>query len=141
MKSMQQTVLILCACALAACAGCRRSDPRQAMIDVPAMRGPACAKIVREALHRVHGIDRNNIEVDMERRRVLVPYDSMIVALKNLEHAIADAGFDANDIPANPDAQARLPETCRGSAQTVPPDASAKPEPDPPAAPSDESAD
>ena len=37
-----------------------------------------------------------------------VTYESIVASLKNIEFAIADAGFNANDIPANAEAAARL---------------------------------
>jgi hypothetical protein len=37
----------------------------------------------------------------------------MKLGQKNIEHAIADAGFDANGIPASAAAKAALPEACR----------------------------
>jgi hypothetical protein len=42
-----------------------------------------------------------------------VRYDTLRQSLKNLEYAVADAGFDANDIPANETVRSNLPEACR----------------------------
>jgi hypothetical protein len=37
----------------------------------------------------------------------------MLVSLKNIEFMIADAGMDANEVPRNAAAAAKLPADCR----------------------------
>jgi len=94
-------------------ASCRKQDLRTQTIRVPEMKNAACASIVAEALQRQQGIPPEWIKVDIENRTVTVTYDSLQRALKNLEFAIADAGFQANETPANPEAAAKLPPECR----------------------------
>ncbi len=93
--------------------GCRKQDIRMARIHVPQMSGQACADRVVSVVRRVPGVQADMITVDRERRDVAVPYDSIKLSLKNIEYALAEAGFQANDIPADEKARAALPEDCR----------------------------
>jgi len=92
-------------------AGCFRQDIQTLSVDVPSMRTEACADIVRGALEGGEHIE--SVRVDLEARRVEVAFHGLYTARRNIEHAIAAAGFDANAIPADPDARDRLPEECR----------------------------
>jgi periplasmic mercuric ion binding protein len=90
---------------------CRSQDIRTKTIQVPQMTNDHCAKIVTEALSRAEGIVPEGIKVGPQS--VTVTYDSMRTALKNLEFSIAGAGFDADEIAADPKARAALPADCR----------------------------
>ena len=46
------------------------------------------------------GRDDPRVEVRPNSRSVVVQYESLQLALKNIEYAIASVGFDANDVPA-----------------------------------------
>jgi len=92
---------------------CRKQDVRIARIHVPQMSGQACADRVVSVVRRVPGVQADMITIDRERRDVSVPYDSIKLSLKNIEYALAKAGFQANNIPADEKARAALPESCR----------------------------
>lgn len=77
------------------------------------MKNEACARVVGIALGRHAGIQANGITVDLAKRIVIVRYDSMVTAHKNLEFAVAEAGFQANEVPAKADAAKALPPECR----------------------------
>jgi copper chaperone CopZ len=92
---------------------CRKRDIRTALIHVPRMKNEACVERVVKALKGRPGVLKEAIEVDRERRIVLVPYNSIELSLKNLEFAVAQAGFQANNVPADATAAAKLPTECR----------------------------
>jgi hypothetical protein len=92
------------------------------------MKNDLCASIVAEAVAwEIAGNpgDRPNrqlarslqitgtIAVDLTNRTLRVRYDSLKMSLKNIEFAIADAGFEANNTPASASAAAQLPAECR----------------------------
>ena len=110
-RMLTGTAIGLCVAALAV--SCRTKDIRTVAIRVPEMKNQSCAQIVGEAVARQQGVLRERVELDPVNRVVRVTYDSMQLAIKNIEHAIADAGFQANDIPANPKAREALPADCR----------------------------
>ena len=92
---------------------CRRVDMRTARIYVPAMKNRASAEWVVNAVARIPGVQRDKLQVNMETRDVIVPYDSINLSLKNIEFAIAGVGFDADDVPADPTAARNLPAECK----------------------------
>jgi copper chaperone CopZ len=94
-------------------AGCRKQDIRIARITVPQMNNQACVDRVVSIVRRVPGVQGDLVTVDRERRDVAVPYESLKLSLKNIEYALAKAGFQANNIPADEKARAALPESCR----------------------------
>ncbi|MCE9615007.1 MAG: heavy-metal-associated domain-containing protein [Lentisphaerae bacterium] len=94
-------------------AGCRQVDIRTAVLYVPAMTNQACVNVVLKALNTEQGISSPQVTVRQDSCTLEVRYDSLRHSLKNLEFTVADAGFAANDIPANVAAQQALPPECR----------------------------
>jgi len=71
-------------------------------VNVPAMKDKRTANMVIAAVaHAVRGKENKNIVIDLDARIVTVTFDSFKMSFKNLEHAIANSGFQANDVPAN----------------------------------------
>jgi copper chaperone CopZ len=75
------------------------------------MKTEACAGIIQDALAKSEGIV--SARADIAGRTITVTFDGNRLAIKNVEMRIADAGFDANRIPAKPEAKASLPTDCR----------------------------
>jgi copper chaperone CopZ len=96
--------LILATFGIVILSGCRVSDYREMTVNVPGMASEADAQRILAALSPLNGLDKNNTTFDLSGRTVRVRYDSMQVARKNIEIAIAEAGFDANTIKAIPKA-------------------------------------
>jgi len=102
---------------LLAAAGCRQTDVRTARVEVPTVINAACEKRVRAALAPLAGGDPQRPAVHLDTLAVTngvltVRYDSMMLGLKNIEHAIKDAGFAANEFPPDPEALKKLPQEC-----------------------------
>ena len=94
--------------------GCRVSDVREATIIAPDVRNEACQQVVLKALKALPGSESLEIvTADFATGTIVVRYDSMKVGTKNLEDAIAQAGFAAGPFPANPEAASKLPPECR----------------------------
>lgn len=90
---------------------CRQHDLRIVSVKVPGLRGEPCARLIAAAVMNQPGV--REARPDIQTRTVTVTYDSMVIALKNIEYTIARAGFDANSIRADAEAAARLPPECR----------------------------
>ena len=89
------------ALALFACAGCRQKDVRDFTVDVPALVQEKEAEVsgaIRAALVMCSGVDMASIQFDAANHRVTLKYDSMQTAKKNIEMAIAKAGYAANGV-------------------------------------------
>lgn len=81
------------------CFSCRQQDIRTVTITCPEVVGARAADVVAKALSRADGIRADSIRI--EDGKVTVTYDSMKLALKNIEFTIAEAGFNAGEIPAD----------------------------------------
>ena len=92
---------------------CRQADVRTAAIHVPGMKNEACANLIIKALATQQGVYPTQVVVRLEAQTIEVRFDSLTKSLKNLEYCVADAGFDANDIPGKPEAKNALPPDCR----------------------------
>lgn len=111
MKRLAAVIFVAVLCVTAV--SCRTKDIRTVTIRVPEMKNQSCVQIVTEVIARQQGVLRETIAPDPVNRVVIVRYDSMQLAIKNIEHAVADAGFQANEIPADEKARQTLPADCR----------------------------
>ena len=94
-------MIIAAALALLALAGCRQKDVRDFTVDVPALVQGNEAKVteaIRGALAGCCGIDMSSLAFDSANHCVKMRYDSMQTAKKNIEMAIAKAGYAANGV-------------------------------------------
>jgi mercuric ion binding protein len=80
-------------------------------IKTPQIVCEACKKRVEEYLKRYDGITQINI--NYHRGEVALKFLSDRQNVENLKAAIANAGYDADDVPANPDAYKLLPKSCK----------------------------
>lgn len=87
----------LCAALALALAGCRRADVRDFAIDVPQATEADVPALVN-ALAPYGGVEAKTIKFDAAAHRLTLRYDSMQIAKKNIEMAIAEAGFTANGV-------------------------------------------
>ncbi len=109
---MRNLILTLCFAAGALLSGCRKKDVTTVVISVPEMKNMACAEIVIRAVNRVERVPVSDMNADIGTHEITVTYDTMQRGLKNIEMAIAGAGFQANEVPANAEAAKKLPEAC-----------------------------
>ena len=80
--------------------GCREADVRKMTVKIPAMTSEADVQNVRKALAPLNGVNKTLVVFDVKEHQITLTYDSMVVAEKNIEIAIAEAGYDANGILA-----------------------------------------
>ena len=77
--------------------GCRRTDVRDFEVSIPALKVENEA-VVRQALARFGGVDKVSMKFDFKTKTLVLKYDSMQLAKKNIELAIAKAGLEANGV-------------------------------------------
>jgi hypothetical protein len=97
------------AIAVLASTGCYREVIRTFDIRVPQMKSQAAADIVERT---IRSFDTNivvAVKSDPGRHVVTVTYNSERAARRNFEQALVLAGFDANDLTADPARKAQLP--------------------------------
>lgn len=82
---------------LVAFAGCRRTDVRDFEVSIPKMT-PGSETVIKQALAKYAGVEKNSYRFDHASKKLFLRYDSMQIAKKNIEMAIAAAGFAANGV-------------------------------------------
>ncbi|MDE3275111.1 MAG: hypothetical protein PUJ80_03710 [Verrucomicrobiota bacterium] len=98
---------VVCAAAVVLAAGCRRADVRDFAVHVPQATQADFPALIG-ALKRYGGVQKDSLAFDAARRTLTLKYDSMQIAQKNIEMAIAAAGFTANGVtPESIGAKAR----------------------------------
>ena len=85
--------------AVVAClaAGCRRTDVRDFEVSIPKMTAES-EPVIRQALAGFAGVEKPSLKFDQKAKKLILRYDSMQLAKKNIEMAIAKAGFEANGV-------------------------------------------
>jgi copper chaperone CopZ len=80
-------------------------------INVPTIVCNSCVKTVTSALKKVDGV--KTAKVDLKKKTATVTYASTKVTVDKLELAIANAGYDANNVKRNADAYEKLDACCK----------------------------
>ena len=70
-----------------------------------------CKETIEKALAFEKGIKKST--VDLETNTVKVTYKTAKTTPENIRKAISEAGYDADDIPANPKAYENLSDCCK----------------------------
>ena len=86
-------------------------EPAKAEINIPTAQCGMCAMTIEGALLKVNGVKKAN--VNMDALKVTVTYNVANTSLENLEGAIANAGYQANEISANVEVYKTLPACCK----------------------------
>ncbi len=97
-------ILLVVAVPLAFGSGCRQQDLRTVTITLTGVTGEADIRSISNAVAVLEGVFDETI-VFPGTGSVQLKYDSMKLARKNIEYAIAGAGFGANEIPAKRDGE------------------------------------
>ena len=97
--------------ALFAVSACYRNETLEHVFSVPALSSETCSTLVLQAVGSQDGV--LSASPDLMNQTLHVTFNSRLVALKNIEYAIKDAGFDVDQSEGRPAAKARLPENCR----------------------------
>ncbi|MGZ3839322.1 MAG: heavy-metal-associated domain-containing protein [Flavisolibacter sp.] len=109
MKKLLLMALMGCLVSLASKA---QTKPLQtAKISTPTLQCEMCKKRVEEYLKRYDGVTMVN--ANYRRKEVTVKYLTDRTNEEVLKAAIANAGYDANDVKANPEAYKALPKCCK----------------------------
>lgn len=85
---------------LALFSGCRQRDIRETAVRVPQATTPAIQSEIRAELAKIDGVEANGAV--FSNGTMTIRYDSMKLGIKNIEHAIKDLGYDANDFKGEP---------------------------------------
>ena len=66
-------------------------------ISIPALTAEA-EPAIRQSLMGFAGVEKSSLKFDRQAKKLTLRYDSMQLAKKNIEMAIAKAGYEANGV-------------------------------------------
>lgn len=85
--------------------------PAKVVISIPGAQDEACKTRIENYLKREYGVTSSN--VNYRRNTVTIQYLTDRTNAENLKTALANLGYDADDVKANPESYKRLPKTCQ----------------------------
>ncbi len=80
-------------------------------ISTPTVQCESCKNRIESYVKRYEGISMINVNV--KKKETTVKYLTDRINEEEIKTAIANAGYDANEIAANPDSYKRLPQCCK----------------------------
>lgn len=81
------------------------------VIQTPTVQCESCKKKIEENLKRVDGIQK--VVVDFKKKTAKVTYITDRTNIEYIKTAIANSGYDADDVKAEPEAYKKLPTCCK----------------------------
>lgn len=84
---------------------------QSAKIATPSVQCEMCKKKIETYLKRYDGVSL--VSVNVKKKETTVKYLTDRINIEEIKTAIANAGYDAGDVIANPDSYKRLPECCK----------------------------
>lgn len=80
-------------------------------IATPTVQCESCKKRIETYLQRYDGVQTVNVNV--KKKETTVKYVTDRINEEEIKAAIANAGYDAAEMTANPDSYKRLPQCCK----------------------------
>jgi hypothetical protein len=80
-------------------------------VNLSVIKSDECQSIIESALSKDPGV--MDYSLDILNHVIHMYIDKTKTSKSNVEKLISDAGFDANNIKANPEAMAKLPDDCK----------------------------
>lgn len=86
------------------------APPKKIVIQTNAICG-MCKTNIEESLGSLEGVKK--VELDLVTKKVKIKYDDKVLDEATLRQAIANTGYDADDVPARPKSQEALAACCK----------------------------
>src|SRR5580704_4263690 len=84
---------------------------KTATIKVPTVQCQECKERIENYLQKEDGIQK--VTVDYKRKTAKVTFITDRINIETIKTDIANAGYDADDVLANPEAYQKLPTCCK----------------------------
>lgn len=84
---------------------------QKAVIQTPGVQDEACKTRIDNFLVHEYGV--SSVKADWRKHTVTVQWYTDRTNIENIKTALANMGYDADDVTADPDAYKRLPAVCR----------------------------
>src|SRR3990172_3857089 len=82
-----------------------------AMIKVPTVQCSNCVKTITTATEKVEGVE--SIDINVDKKMAHVSYNPDEVKIEDIRAAIANSGYDADDVKRDEKAHAALAQCCQ----------------------------
>lgn len=83
----------------------------ESKVNLPGLQCESCVVTIKSALKKVDGV--SGIEIDKKAKVATIKFDKSKTDASKIENAIAQSGYDANDVKKNMEAYNGLPECCK----------------------------
>ena len=80
-------------------------------IKTPTVQCESCKKRIEDYMSREDGVTK--VVVDYKRKVTKVTYNTERTNVENIKTAIANVGYDADDVTANEESYKKLPTCCK----------------------------
>ena len=91
---------------------------QKAVINTPGVQCQACKTRIENRLVHEYGV--SSVRADYRRHTVTVVWYTDRTNIENIKTALANMGYDADDVTRDPGAYSRLPITCQHMTQHSP---------------------
>lgn len=98
-------------CFLIVTASAQQKAVQTVKISTPTVQCEMCKKTIEDLLKRYDGV--MTVNVNVKKKETTVKYLTDRVNDEIIKTAIANAGYDANEIAANPESYKSLPKCCK----------------------------
>ncbi|MCO6498366.1 MAG: heavy-metal-associated domain-containing protein [Chitinophagaceae bacterium] len=109
MKTLFLSLLTFMAVAVSGTVSAQK--PVKAVISVPNAQDEACKNRIERFMQKEYGVLSSN--VNYRKHTVTVSWIPGRTNIENIKTALANLGYDADDVEAEPGAYKRLPKTCQ----------------------------
>ena len=109
MKHLQLTLLLIAGFTVTAMA--QQKGKVTVVIKTPTVQCETCKTRIENYMAKEEGIVKVN--VDYKKKTTTVTYLTERTNVENIKALIANCGYDADDVTAEPDAYKRLPTCCK----------------------------
>lgn len=104
-------VLLLSGAGVTATAQVKKGTLATAKISVPTVQCKMCKESIERYFYKEEGVQ--SMKVDFKKKVATVKYYTDRTNIENIKTAIANVGYDADDVTANEDSYNDLPKCCK----------------------------
>ncbi len=108
---MKTYILVIASSILFTFSAFSQKSTQKAIINTPGVQCEACKTRIENRLLHEDGV--SSVKADYKKHTVTVVWYKDRTNIENIKTALANMGYDADDVTAEPDAYKRLPKTCQ----------------------------
>lgn len=108
---MKQIILSVITFCFVAVASAQTKSVLTAKIKTPTVQCEMCKKKIETYLQRYDGV--MSVVVNYKKKETTVKYLTDRTDIEQIKTAIANTGYDADDVPANEESYNKLPQCCK----------------------------